>query len=153
MKKNNNLLTQIKTFFNDETFLRGIHFTENIVSKFLSVALIIVIIVSLFDLFLILSVDLLYEQPLGFFNKTLIEIFGLFLNILIALELLENISGYLRKHIFQVELVVATALIAIARKIIIFDPKEYEKMDLIALSLGCLALSVSYWLIRKINDK
>jgi uncharacterized membrane protein (DUF373 family) len=89
---------------------------------------------------------------LGFFNKTLIEIFGLFLNILIALELLENITAYLKKHIVQVELVVVTALIAVARKIIIFDSNKYDKNDLIALANASLALSVSYWLIRRMNQ-
>ena len=153
IKKNKDLLTKIKKFFQDDSFMNSIHIVENIVSKILSLALIIVIIVSIVDLIIVLSQDLLTSEPVGFFNKTLIEIFGLFLNILIALELLENISAYLRKHIVQVELVVITALIAVSRKIIIFDPKLYQKADLIALALACLALSASYWLIRKINAK
>jgi uncharacterized membrane protein (DUF373 family) len=131
--------------------MKSIHLIENIVSKVLSVALIVVIIVSLYDLVVILIKDLFTTEPVGFFSKTLIEIFGLFLNILIALELLENVTAYLRKHIVQVELVVVTALIAISRKIIIFDPNKYSKDDLIALTVGTLALAASYWLIRKVN--
>jgi uncharacterized membrane protein (DUF373 family) len=131
--------------------MRSIHTIENIVSKVLSVALIVVILVSLYDLVVILIKDLFTTEPVGFFSKTLIEIFGLFLNILIALELLENVTAYLRKHIVQVELVVVTALIAISRKIIIFDPNKYSKDDLIALTVGTLALAASYWLIRKVN--
>jgi uncharacterized membrane protein (DUF373 family) len=131
--------------------MRTIHIVENLVSKVLSVALIIVIIVSLYDLCLILIKDLFTTEPMGFFSKTLIEIFGLFLNILIALELLENVTAYLRKHIVQVELVVVTALIAISRKIIIFDANKYDKDDLIALTVGTLALAASYWLIRRVN--
>jgi uncharacterized membrane protein (DUF373 family) len=139
--------------FKDDNFMTGIHYVENIVSKILSVALIIVIGVSLFDLTLVLIKDLFTSEPVGFFHKTLIDIFGLFLNILIALELLENVTAYLRKHIVQVELVVVTALIAVARKIIIFDPTKYEKNDLIALAFACLALAASYVLIRYINQK
>jgi uncharacterized membrane protein (DUF373 family) len=131
--------------------MRSIHTIENLVSKVLSVALIVVILVSLYDLVVILIKDLFTTEPIGFFSKTLIEIFGLFLNILIALELLENVTAYLRKHIVQVELVVVTALIAISRKIIIFDPNKYSKDDLIALTVGTLALAASYWLIRKVN--
>ncbi|MCU0536449.1 MAG: phosphate-starvation-inducible PsiE family protein [Hydrococcus sp. Prado102] len=140
MKQLAKLVRGVRQLFGDENFLGGIHQIENLVSKVLSVALIIVILVSLYDLVLILSTDLL-KEPAGFFNKTLIEIFGLFLNILIALELLENITAYLRKHIVQVELVVVTALIAVARKIIIFDPKQYDKIDLIALSVASLCTS------------
>lgn len=137
--------------FRDEIFLKLIHKVENIVSKILSIALIVVIVVSLCDLVIVLAQDLFTTEPVGFFEKTLIEIFGLFLNILIALELLENITSYLRKHIVQVELVVVTALIAVARKIIIFDPEKYTKEGLIALGFATLALAASYFLIRWSN--
>ena len=150
-KKNYSLATKIREFVADENFMGLIENIENLVSKILSLALIIVIAVSIFDLIIVLSKDLFTSEPVGFFNKTLIEIFGLFLNILIALELLENVTVYLKKHIVQVELVVVTALIAVSRKIIIFDPKEYQKADLTALAIACLALSASYWLIRKSN--
>jgi uncharacterized membrane protein (DUF373 family) len=151
LKQIRKLLINFGQQWRDEDFMRSIHLIENIVSKVLSVALIVVIIVSLYDLVVILIQDLFTTEPVGFFIKTLIEIFGLFLNILIALELLENVTAYLRKHIVQVELVVVTALIAISRKIIIFDPKKYSKDDLIALTVGTLALAASYWLIRKVN--
>lgn len=145
-------LTLLRNFFKDRNFLKLIHVTENIVSKFLSVALIIVIFVSLYDLMLVLVIDLFIE-PTGFFNRTLIEIFGFFLNILIALELLENITVYLRKHIVQLELVLTTALIAVARKIIIFDPSKYQKVDLIALGVAIVCLAISYFLIRDSHHK
>ena len=151
LKQIRKLLINFGQQWRDENFMRSIHVIENLVSKVLSVALIVVIIVSLYDLVVILIQDLFTTEPVGFFSNTLIEIFGLFLNILIALELLENITAYLRKHIVQVELVVVTALIAISRKIIIFDPKKYSKDDLIALTVGTLALAASYWLIRKVN--
>ena len=137
--------------FKDENFLKIIHRVENIVSKILSVALVIVIIVSVFDLMVVLVKDLFGTKPYGLFTQTLIEIFGLFLNILIALELLENITSYLKKHIVQVELVVVTALIAVARKVIIFDSTKYPKEDLIALAVASLALAASYGIIRWVN--
>jgi uncharacterized membrane protein (DUF373 family) len=151
LKQIRKLLINFGQQWRDENFMRSIHTIENLVSKVLSVALIVVILVSLYDLVVILIKDLFTTEPVGFFSKTLIEIFGLFLNILIALELLENVTAYLRKHIVQVELVVVTALIAISRKIIIFDPNKYSKDDLIALTVGTLALAASYWLIRKVN--
>ncbi|MFN9736874.1 MAG: phosphate-starvation-inducible PsiE family protein [Microcystis sp.] len=151
LKQIRKLLINFGQQWRDENFMKSIHTIENLVSKVLSVALIVVILVSLYDLVVILIKDLFTREPVGFFSKTLIEIFGLFLNILIALELLENVTAYLRKHIVQVELVVVTALIAISRKIIIFDPNKYSKDDLIALTVGTLALAASYWLIRKVN--
>ncbi|ACB51037.1 conserved hypothetical protein [Crocosphaera subtropica ATCC 51142] len=148
-----NFIIKAIRLLKDDNFMVGIHLVENVVSKILSIALVIVIGVSIFDLSLVLVKDLFTAEPIGFFNKTLIEIFGLFLNVLIALELLENVTAYLRKHIVQVELVVVTALIAVARKIIIFDPSKYAKNDLIALAFACLALAASYAIIRFINHK
>ncbi len=143
--------TQWNKLWNDTSFLKGIRLLENAVSKILAIALTIVILVSIFELILILVLDLFSDNTIGFFDKSLFDIFGLFLNILIALELLENITAYLKKHILQVELVVVTALIAVARKIILFDLDKYESRDLSALGIAILSLSVSYWLVKRIN--
>lgn len=134
----------------DDRFLNLAHALENLAAKILIVALSFVILISLVDLLILLVRDLLAD-PIGFFDKTLIDIFGLFLNILIALELLENITAYLKKHIVQVELVIVTSLIAVARKIIIFDFNKYTSMDLFALGAAILALSISYLLIKSMN--
>ncbi|MFW6296618.1 MAG: phosphate-starvation-inducible PsiE family protein [Halothece sp.] len=152
MRQWRRLRKQMQEMGKDENFLKLIQKVENFVSKVLSLALLCIILVALFDLIIYLVRDV-SSDPLGFFNKTLIELFGLFLNILIALELLENITAYLRKHIVQVELVIVTSLIAVARKIIIFDLKTYSSSDLMALAFAILALSGSYWLLRQINDK
>jgi len=148
-----NFLIKFVDIFKDRNFLKVIHLTENIVSKILSLALIFVIFISLYDLIIALLSDITIEDSSVFFEKTLLELFGLFLNILIALELLENITAYLRKHIIQLELVLTTALIAVARKIVIFDPKQYDKDNLISLGFVTLALSASYALVRYFNIK
>lgn len=136
----------------DDDFLGFIKVIETLVSKALSIAMVIVILVAIVDLLIYLSQNL-FESPLGFFNKTLIQLFGLFLNVLIALELLENITAYLKKHVVQVELVIVTSLIAVARKIIIFDFSKATGIDLMGLALAIFALSISYWLIRRLNIK
>jgi len=149
----NKIISLLNDFFKDRNFMKLIHITENLVSKVLSIALIVVIFVSIFDLILVLSQDLFIQEPVGFFNVTLIEIFGFFLNVLIALELLENITVYIRKHVVQLELVLTTALIAVARKIIIFDTSKYDKVDLIALGFATLCLALSYGIICYIHKR
>jgi len=143
---------QTSVIGNDENFLAFIKVIETFVSKILSFAMVIIILVGVFDLTIYMFQNL-DETPLGFFNKVLMEVFGLFLNILIALELLENITAYLKKHVVQVELVIVTSLIAVARKIIIFDFSKATGVDLIGLALAIFALSISYWLIRRLNIK
>ena len=133
---------------NDESFLKHLKWLEAIVAKILSIAMIIVLLVAVKDLVLVLGYEL-FSAPYGAFKQALIDIFGLFLTILIALEILENITAYLSKNGVQVELVVATALIAVARKLIIFDLSKSSGIDLMGLALAILALSVSYWLVRR----
>lgn len=140
----------LRSAFCDDNFLQIIKNVETIVSKSLSIAMIIVLAVSVVDLFLFLSTEIL-DEPRGFFTQTLFEIFGLFLNILIALEVLENITAYLKRHVVQVELVIVTSLTAIARKIIIFDFEKAGGAELIGLGVAIFGLSISYWIIRRLN--
>ncbi len=151
MAKNNNLIKLVLSIGDNKTFFKLVHVIENLVAKVLSIVLLILILVALADLVFVIGSNI-FADPLGSLNKTLIELFGLFLNILIALELLENITVYLKKHIFQVELVISTSLVAVARKIIIFDLQKYSGNDLIALGFAIFALSISYWLIQRLRE-
>ncbi len=136
----------------DENFMHAIENVEVIVSKILSIFMVLVILVAIVDLgtFIIKEV---FTVPYGKINTTLFKVFGLFLNILIALEILENITAYLKKHVFQVELVIVTSLIAVARKIIILDLEKVRGLDIIGLGVAILALSISYLIIRSSNSK
>ncbi|AFY94494.1 phosphate-starvation-inducible PsiE family protein [Chamaesiphon minutus] len=138
----------------DEHFLEAIESIERVVSKFLSIGMIIVIFIALAQLSYALIEKLLLtiERPSNdSFNTTLFELFGLFLNVLIALEILENITAYLRKHVVQVELVIVTSLIAVARKIIILDLEKKSSSDLIGLAVAVFSLSVGYAIVHQTN--
>lgn len=152
MKKILRTLKQIFLPEEDKFFLGFIENIEVIVSKVLSLAMIFIIIFAVFDLIIFISQKLFFT-PHPLFKDTLFEIFGLFLNILIALEILENITAYLRKHVFQVELVIATSLIAVARKIIIFDIDKKTGQDLIGLAFAIIALSLSFWIIQSRKNR
>ncbi|MCS7029905.1 MAG: phosphate-starvation-inducible PsiE family protein [Gloeomargarita sp. SKYG116] len=129
-------------------FLAGVATVESWIARFLSLAMIGVIFVAVIDLIRLLVIEL-NTEPKGFFGQNLFTIFGAFLNVLIALEILENITAYLQRHVLQVELVIVTSLIAVARKIIILDLEKTTGLSLIGLAAAVLALSVSYWIIRR----
>ncbi len=130
---------------------------EVLVSKLLSISMVLVILASVYDLSVFLVKDFIVPEIMtpdfGQFSVSLFKIFGLFLNVLIALELLENITAYLKKHVIQVELVIVTSLIAVARKIIILDLEKTTALDLIALAAAIFALSGSYWIIKQVNRR
>ena len=152
-EKSKTQLIKLASLFGDDVFLEVLHFFERLIAKILSASLIVVIFVSIVDLIKYLYSDLFGQHPIGFFGTTLIEVFGLFLNILIAMELLENISGYLKRNVIQVELVIVTSIIAVARKIIIFDFNKYSEMQLGAFVVATLGLSASYWLLKQVGNR
>lgn len=139
--------------FNDGPFLAFLELLEGAISKALSLAMVLVLGIALVDLFYALGAMALdhatFSDPDAFFSKQLFEVFGYFLDILIALEILENVTAYLKKHVVQVELVIVTSLTAIARKIIIFDFDKLGGIELLGLAAGIFSLSLSYWIIRQ----
>jgi uncharacterized membrane protein (DUF373 family) len=140
----------------DEKFLETIEKIERIVAKLLSMGMILVTFIAIAHLSYALVDKLLLTvaRPNNDdFNATLFELFGLFLNVLIALEILENITAYLRKYVIQVELVIVTSLIAVSRKIIILDLEKKSSSDLIALAVAVFALSIGYAIVRQTNRK
>lgn len=153
MKSWQRLSNRFRVALQDTSFVRFLGGFEGFIARVLSLAMVLVILVAVYDLLRFLIADLFIAEPKGRFTATIAEIFGLFLNVLIAMELLENITAYLKKHVIQVELVIVTSLIAVSRKIIILDLEKTKGFDLIALAATIAALSFSYWLIRRMHQK
>ena len=151
MKWRKPLTQRLKNSMRDDNFLAWLGTVESLASKVLSIAMVAVIMVTLVDLGIFLIQIMFSSSYDGFLKNSLKEIFGLFLSVLIALELLENITAYLKKHVVQVELVIVTSLIAVARKIITLDLPSTDGSILIGLGIAIFALSISYWIIRNIH--
>ena len=78
--------------------------------------------------------------------------FGAFLAVLIAIEIFVNIVMYLREDVIHVKIVVATALMAIARKVIILDFGVTSAGFVWAMAGVILATGIAYWLVDKAED-
>jgi uncharacterized membrane protein (DUF373 family) len=92
----------------------------------------------------------LLEPGVPWFGNRLNELLGDLLILLIALEVLQNITAYLRRGIVQIQLVLLTAITAVARKVIVLPPGEESKpLLLIGLGVAVLCLAGAYWLVRQ----
>jgi uncharacterized membrane protein (DUF373 family) len=80
---------------------------------------------------------------------TLLEIFGMFLLVLVGLELLDTITAYIREHVVHAEIVILAAMIAVARKAITLDLTKSEPIVAFGLAALILALSAAYFLLRR----
>jgi len=79
----------------------------------------------------------------------LLDIFGLFLLVLLGIELISTLKAYLTENEVHVEVVFAVALIAIGRKVIILDVKELSSLSLIGIASIILSLSIGYFLVKR----
>jgi len=133
---------------NDQRFLRTIDAYEEVVARVLAVLVCLVIAAA--SLQLIGSVGLRVLNPsTDWLDGQLMQLLDRLLLILIALEVLQNLTAYLREHVVQIELVLLTALTAVARKVIVM-PQDSEGQPLLLASLGftVLTLAGAYWLVR-----
>jgi uncharacterized membrane protein (DUF373 family) len=137
----------------DDAFLAGLKRVEGFASRLLAFAMVIVVFSLVYEVGWEVYHDI-FSPPYGRLDTRLIELFGLFLNVLIALEILENIIAYLKTHSSAqvMELVVVTALVAVARKLIIMDVSRADTVGkLLGLSAAIVALATSYWIIHRLN--
>lgn len=79
--------------------------------------------------------------------------FGAFMVVLIAIEIFQNIILYLRDDVIHVKIVLATALMAIARKVIILDYDGLDPMYIFATGIVLIATGLTYVLVYKIPAK
>jgi uncharacterized membrane protein (DUF373 family) len=100
-------------------------------------------------LVVVLPGDLITMGPWAITEAEMMKVLGLFLSVLIALELIETVEVYFRSHSIHVEIVVLVAIIALARKIIILDLTKYNALTLFALGFLILVLGITYYLVKR----
>ncbi len=117
--------------------------------RFIVAALILmmaaVILLSVGELTWILIQDVMSPPVLILEIDELLELFGLFLLVLIGLELLETIKNYYTEGKIELTVIFTVALIALARKIIILEPDKYDPVTLVGMGIMILALVCGYW--------
>ena len=80
----------------------------------------------------------------------LLDLFGLFMLVIIGVELLETImKTYLTQGTPHYEVVLSVAIIAIARKVIILDIKDTSSLSLVGIAAIIIALTVGYYFMKK----
>ena len=135
-------------FQDDKLFQEALSRFQRALAKVLATGMVIVIIAATIQF---ISVIILEVSPARspLIGQELERVLADVLGLLITIEVLENITAYLKDHKIQVELVLSTAITAMARKIIVLPSDVSSKPLLVAsLGVGTLALCASYWLIK-----
>ena len=122
---------------------------QRFIIALLLVIMSLILLLATFDLGLFIFRNIV-QGDIGLFGfNNLGELFSIFLVILIGIELLEAVKAFLQKEVIHVEIVVLVAIIAIARKVIVWEFKDINSMETIGLAAMLLALAVTYALIKR----
>ncbi len=129
---------------------------EKLMIQALMIMMAIVLGLATLDLAWLIIKDVYRPPHLLLSVNQLLEIFGLFMLVLIGIELLETIiKTYLTQGQPHYEVVLSVAIIAIARKVIILDINEVGSLSLIGIASIVVALTFGYFLMKRsslIND-
>jgi uncharacterized membrane protein (DUF373 family) len=127
---------------------------ERFVYAVLMVLLMIVLGFSIVELCWLLLTSLNNPPPLLLENHELTNLLGVFLLILIGIELLDTIKAYFKENAIHFEIVLLLAIVAVARKVILLDPASAAQpesfgFELIGIGVVILGLAGAYYLIKK----
>jgi uncharacterized membrane protein (DUF373 family) len=141
-------MRKLRRLLDDAFFLHVTDRGEQMLAKLLGGLLLVVTVVAAVQMVVGVGIDML-DPRTRWVGDRLTFLLGDLLNLLIALEVLQNITSYLRRRVVQIELVLLTAITAVARKVIVLPPGAENKPELLfGLGIAVLCLSAAYWLVR-----
>ena len=140
----------------DSRLTRTMSLIIRYVAKITAVIMVLVIIWGVADIVYVLY-QRLKEPPFLLLEiKDILATFGAFMAVLIAIEIYHNLVLYVQDNHnsrLAVEIVLATALMAAARKVIVFDYNEMAYHYVYATGAVILALSIAYYYIVVVSQK
>ncbi len=128
---------------------RALAIVEKVILYILMGLMAVVLILATLDLIWTIGVAVTTPPFLIVTLETLLEIFGMFLLVLVGLELLDTIKAYVKEHVVHAEIVLLAALIAVARKAITLDLKQLAPAVAFGLAALLLALGAAYFLLKR----
>lgn len=126
-----------------------LHKIIRIAIKALAILMVLIIIWGVADVVFVVYQKLMESPKFLLDVNDIFAVFGAFMVVLIAVEIFVNIRLYLGSNVLPIQLVIATALMAIARKVIILDFADVTPDYIFGIAAVVLALGISYWLVAK----
>ena len=136
----------------DDSFLWLLKNVIHLCLKALGLLMVAVIIFGVIDVAWTLYERLIQPPVFILTIGVILATFGVFMVVLIAIEIFQNIILYLRDDVIHVKIVLSTALMAIARKVIILDYNELEPLYIFATGVVLVATGITYYYVHKIPD-
>ncbi len=136
-----------EALYEDDRLMRTLRRVIHFAVRFLAVLMTFVILWGVLDVLWIIYQRLMQPPFMLLQIEDMLATFGAFMAVLIAIEIFVNITVYLRADVIHVKIVMATALMAIARKVIILDSKQESPLTIFAIAAVVIAMSIGYYLV------
>jgi uncharacterized membrane protein (DUF373 family) len=117
------------------------------------VLLLIVVVLSTVHLAVLIGHEIMEPPKFLIPVQGLLEVFSYFLLVLIGVELLETLKGYVKKDVIHVRIVLEVALIAVARKVITEEPGTVSGLTLVGIAALILALGIAFYFERESHNR
>ncbi len=135
----------------DDPMVRFLHMVIRFSIRVLAAMMVLVILWGIADVVYVIAMKL-WEPPRFLMTVSdIFQLFGAFLVVLIAIEIFVNIRMYLGSDVLPVKLVIATALMAVARKVIVLDFEQTDAPYILAIAAVVAALGATHWLLSREN--
>lgn len=137
----------------NDPFMRALDRVIKLAVRVLAVLMALLILFGVADVVFEMY-QLLNTAPIMILRiSDILTLFGAFMAVLIAIEIFTNIAIYLRDDVIHVKIVMATALMAIARKVIVMDYEKTSPEFVYGTAAVVIAMSIGYWLVVKYDPQ
>jgi len=126
------------------------HYFEKTLAGILLILISAVSVIAVVELCLVLYKDISSQRSLLLSLDELFEVFGMFLIVLIAIELMASVYMYVMDKSVHVEFMLLIAITALTRKVVVIDleAKSDDPLYLIGLAALLGILVGGYYLVR-----
>ncbi len=131
----------------EEGLVKWLHGVIHFAVRVLAILMTLVILWGVADVVYVIFQRVVAEPFLLLTASDILLVFGSFMVVLIAIEIFINITVYIKRDVLPIKMVIATALMAVARKVIMLDFKDVDWAHMIGIASIVLALGITYWLI------
>lgn len=127
--------------------MKAYHFGIRMGVKLLALAMALIILLSIIDVIYEIFIAVKHSPHHIPGQSDILKLFGAAMTTLIGIEIFINVRVYLGSEVIPIKLVIATALMAVARKIIVLDLSVVSGMQAFSVGMITLALGVVYFLL------
>lgn len=121
--------------------------------KVLALAMVVIIFLSIIDVVYEIVIAVINAKNFIPSQSDIFSLFGATMTTLIGIEIFINVRIYLGSDEIPVRLVLATALMAVARKIIVLDFGKLSGLHVFAIGAVIISLGITYYLLGVNSDE